>query len=121
MLGHRDVFLRGLNMTFEMFCNPRKYAAVIEYHLNAGMAANGGTVNIETLQKIMWQALEVPVATVLRPMFIVRAEGDPTKWSQGVEHASFAARCQHATECTPISPAAPNTPNWCWSAVITRT
>ena len=91
VLGHRDVFLRGLNMTFEMFCNPRKYAAVIEYHLNAGMAANGGTVNIETLQKIMWQALEVPVATVLRPMFIVRAEGDPTKWSQGVEHASFAA------------------------------
>jgi hypothetical protein len=91
VLGHRDVFLRGLSMTFEMFCNPRAYAAAIEYYMDAGLAANAGYMNIETLQKMMWEALEVPVATVPRTMFTVRAEGDPSKWSQGEKHASFAA------------------------------
>jgi len=91
VLGHRDVFLRGLSMTFEMFCNPRAYAAAIEFYMDAGLAANAGYMNIETLQKMMWEALEVPVAIVPRVMFTVRAEGDPSKWSPGEEHASFAS------------------------------
>lgn len=90
VLGHRDVFLRGLSMTFEMFCNPDAYAALINYYMDAGLAANAGYMNIETLQKMVWEALDVTVATVPRAMFTVRAEGDPSKWSQGEAHASFA-------------------------------
>ena len=78
-------------MTFEMLCNPRAHAAAIEFYMDAGLAANAGYMNIETLQKMMWEALEVPVAIVPRVMFTVRAEGDPCKWSPGEEHASFAS------------------------------
>ena len=90
VLGHRDVFLRGLSITFEMFCNPVEYGAHIERFMADGRATNGGDLNIETLQKMMWDALGVPVAPVPRAMFTVRAKGDPSKWSQGEAHASFA-------------------------------
>jgi hypothetical protein len=90
IVGHRDIFLKALSATFRMFCNPREYGQLIQFYVNAGLAINSDYMNIETLQKMVWEEMGVPVRTLPRSMFTVRHGRDASKWSQGVEHDSFA-------------------------------
>ena len=89
IVGHRDIFLKAMSATFRMFCNPKYYGDLIHFYIDAGLAVNGDFMNIETLQKMMWQDMDVPVRTIPRSMFTVRHCQDPSRWSQGEEHASL--------------------------------
>ena len=67
-------FVRALNMTSEILCNPAAWRERMK---------DMDFINIEVLQKLAWDHNGLHVNQFPRTMFTVRAENDSSKWSQG--------------------------------------
>lgn len=79
-LVHRDLVLKALNVTVDVVCDPEKW-------LNRLKRSDVGP---EQTIKRYWEDVGLSVKQFPLPAFTVRADGDPTRWSQGTESREFS-------------------------------
>lgn len=70
-----------INLTQELVCEPHKWYNVL--------LERNGTLNLETTQSVMWNAMNLPIQPFPRTMFTVKTLEDPTRWSNGSRHDDF--------------------------------
>jgi hypothetical protein len=69
-------FIQAVNITNELVCNADAWS----------ISLNQTLVNPEYIQKVVWDKYNLDVVQTERTMFTVRAQGDPTRWSEGDEN-----------------------------------
>jgi hypothetical protein len=86
------VFMRALNITTELVCNWQAYSDTLRAWDH---------VNLERLQKQVWEQTGVPVRQYRRSMFTVKTPEDPTRWGKGtnlVEGQEFGLLIKYPDE-----------------------
>ena len=93
IIGKSTIFMRMINITVELTCNPDYWFQRLRSH--------GGDFNLERIQKVMWSSMNLTVSEFPRSMFTVRAYNDSTRWSQGTiepNMAKFGLRLKYPLE-----------------------
>ncbi|UJR12668.1 hypothetical protein I4U23_016842 [Adineta vaga] len=83
LITRSSMFMKMINITTELVCNPDYWFSrleQVEYELN-----------IELIQKLIWEKMKLTVSEFPRSMFTVRSKGDPTSWSQGEFHPELSS------------------------------
>lgn len=92
VVGTGSIMLEALNITQEIVCRSKHYAALI---------VPAKTNNVEQLQALVWKNIGLEVGQFPFVAFTVRSEGDPASWTPGDEHhelSQFGVRVKYQTE-----------------------
>jgi len=78
IIGKSFVFMKLLNLTTELVCRPDYWFPILQ--------SVETERNIETIQKIIWDHMNLTVSEFSRSMFTVRTPYDTSSWSEGQFH-----------------------------------
>ena len=83
VVGIGPIMLAALNITQEIVCRPKHYAA---------LTVPANTNNMEQLQALVWKSIDLAVGQFPFAAFTVRVDGDPSSWlhGQGSEHSELS-------------------------------
>ncbi|CAF1187948.1 unnamed protein product [Adineta ricciae] len=82
LIARSSMFMKMINITNELICRPdywRNKLEGVDYELN-----------IEVVQKLIWDDMGLTVSEHPRSIFIVRSSGDPASWSRGRSHPELS-------------------------------
>jgi hypothetical protein len=93
LVGTGQIMLEALNITQEIVCRPKHYAA---------LTAPASTNNNEQLQALVWMSIGLQVGQYPFTAFTVRSDGDPSSWPGGSgeqgELSQFGLRVKYKPE-----------------------
>ena len=107
IIASAEVFAKVINLTAEVVCNTALHLPKL---LNASSTA---AVNIEQLQKLVWEAGGVSVREVNRTMFLVKTSDDPSSRSPGFGHdllAQYGLLLKYGSEMSLLQERCPTLP-----------
>ncbi|CAF1637824.1 unnamed protein product [Adineta ricciae] len=82
LITRSSMFMKMINITKELVCRP-------DYWLNK-LEEVDYELNIEVVQKLIWDDMRLTVSEHPRSIFIVRSTGDPASWSRGRSHPELS-------------------------------
>ena len=83
MICSSKTILQSLTLHDPLILEPESCASIVGSTLPKRLSGNPYIYNFETFLKARLQAMQLRVKQYAHPAFLVRANGDPTRWSPG--------------------------------------